>query len=180
MTPGSGTDSKPENGGELHFHYSREERLKKLKRNLPERRRFFSKRGRRGIFILLFDILLVAVVLYLLNRPVNVYLEKNLEGLIYELNITGIKGQKVLFGFTMKNGKTDILRFEKSVPVIVQIMKGNEVVMQLKKEVAENTTLSAGESSSVVFLIEESSLPKSANVQLYYNKSLLFEKNIRF
>ncbi len=183
MSAGSFKGSKPENNGELHFHYNREERLKNIRSGyVPERRRFFSKKSRKGIFILLVDILLVALVFYLLNRPANVYLEKEHNGVNYGLNVTGIKGRNVLIGFTLKNQTGETMQFEKPVPVFVQIKKGDSVVLRLKKSIAENTQLLAGESSSVIFLIDESRLPKLALVQLYYNgeSSPLFERNIRF
>jgi len=176
-------DSKPESNSGLHFHYSREERLKKLRSGyVPQRRRFFSRKTRRGIFILLVDILLVALAFYLLTKPANVYLEKEINGVNYGLNVTGIKGKKILIGFTLKNKTTQTIQFENPAPVYVQVKKGDSIVLRLKKTIAENTLLLAGESSSLIFLIEENRLPRSALVQLYFNSgdTPLFEKNIRF
>jgi len=182
MAGGSQTGSTPDNNGELHFHYSREQRLKKLRSGyVPERRRFFSRKTRKGIFILLVDILLVALVFYLLNRPANVYLEKEVDGVGYGLNVTGIKGKKVLIGFTVKNQGEVPMKFEKPVPVLVHIKKNDSIVLKMEKNIAGNTLLS-GESSSVIFLVEESRLPKSALVQLFYDGENvpLFERNVRF
>ncbi len=182
MTGGPHTGSTPDNNKELHFHYSREERLKKLRTGyVPERRRFFSRKTRRGLFIILVDILLVALVFYLLNRPANVYIEKEIDGVRYGLNVTGIKGKKILIGLTVKNQTADPIRFEKPIPVLVHIKKNDSVVLKLEKKIAENTLLS-GESSSVIFLVEQNRLPKSALVQLFYNGEItpLFERNVRF
>jgi len=182
MAGGSHTRSTPDNNGEMHFHYSREQRLKKLRSGyVPERRRFFSRKTRRGIFILLVDILLVALVFYLLNRPANVYIEKEVDKVSYGLNVTGIKGKKVLIGFTVKNQGEVPMKFEEPASVLVHIKKNDSIVLKLEKNIAENILLS-GESSSVTFLVEESRLPKSALVQLFYDgeNAPLFERNVRF
>ena len=83
--------------GGYTFHYSREARLKKLKTRGYDRKRprVFSNKKNRSILIVLIDLVLIAVVMYLINKPANVYLQKNENDLIYELNITGIKGKRI-------------------------------------------------------------------------------------
>jgi hypothetical protein len=63
---------------ELHFHYSREERLKKLRMKKEVKRpRILANRRIRSLIIIFVDLLLVGLAIYLLNKPVNLYLKES-------------------------------------------------------------------------------------------------------
>jgi hypothetical protein len=166
------------------FHYSRENRLKKLKTQGLERRRprVFSNKKTRSILIILIDLVLIAVVMYLLNKPANVYLQKNDNGLIYELNITGIKGKRILIGFSIKNQGNEKLVFSDSVPVVVEIEDRNGGVIVLRDNIKDDTVLFPEESTSVVFLLNQDELPGSGIIDVFTGSAStpVFSKEIRF
>jgi hypothetical protein len=166
------------------FHYSREARLKKLKTRRYDRKRprVFSNKKNRSILIVLIDLVLIAVVMYLINKPANVYLQKNENGLIYELNITGIKGKRILIGFSIKNQGAEKLVFSDSVPVVVEIEDRNGGVIVLKDAVQNNTVLFPEESTSVVFLLNQDELPGTGKVDVFTGSASapVFTKDVRF
>jgi len=166
------------------YYYSREERLKKLK--TPEggkrRPRFFSNKKTRNLLIILIDLFLIAVVMYLINRPANIYLQKNDNGLVYELNITGIKGKRILIGFSITNHGAEKLVFSDSVPIVVEIEDRNGGGIILSDAIKSDTVLFPEESTSIVFLLGQDELPGSAKVDVFTGTASVpvFSKNVRF
>ena len=171
-----------DDNGELKFHYSREERLQK--RHLPsfERNAFlFFRKKRRGLLIIIIDIFLIALVFIFLNKPTNVFLQKEKRDLVYELNVTGVKGQKTLIGFTIRNkGVRDIAVTPD--PVSIQITPRSGDVQTYQKPIEHDTVLQPGESSSTIFLFSDEELPDWGRLELFYGteKQALFTRNIRF
>ena len=172
----------------VKYHYDREKRLEKLRqirRDFPKttkRRRFFAKKRTRSLLIILVDLILIAAAYYLLTRPANVYLEKEEEGLLYELNINGIRGKRVLIGFTITSLKEDTFIISEPVLVTVELTDRNNNVLTYQRTIESGTTLYPDESSSVAFLLAEDELPGSGQLELYYGNSNtpLFSKNVRF
>jgi hypothetical protein len=170
------------------FHYDREKRLERLKQlrhdiDKPARkRRFFARKRTRSLFIILIDLVLIAAAYYLLTKPANIFLEKEGEGLLYELNINGIRGKKVLIGFTVKSQKENVIVFNEPVQVEVKLTDKNSSVTIYRRTIEANTILHTGESSSVAFLLDEDELPGSGLLELYYGTSTtpLFSRNVRF
>lgn len=167
------------------YHYDREARLKRVHRDLyPEtgRRKLFRRKRTKGLLIILIDLVLIAVVYYFISKPVNVFLEKTVESTIYQLNITGIRGKKVLVGFTVKNSGDYEMIFSENVPVTVEISRDENPPLTFQRYIEAPTTLDPGESSAVIFLLEEANLPSSATVELFYGESSdrLFSKHVRF
>ncbi|UCB47426.1 MAG: hypothetical protein JSV25_08480 [Spirochaetota bacterium] len=172
----------------VKFHYDRERRLEKLKRlrrdipKTPKRRRFFAKKRTRSLLIILIDLILIAAAYYLLTRPANVYLEKEGEGLLYELNINGIRGKRVLIGFTVTSLSEDTIVFSEPVIVTVKLTDRNNNVLTYQRTIESGTILRPDESSSVAFLLAEDELPGSCVLDIYYGNSTLplFTRNVRF
>jgi len=171
------------NSDSVKFYYSREERLKKLKRGIGSKKaRFFSKKGNKRLFIIIFDLILLLVVIYFFNKPANVYLEKKGDNILYQLNITGVKGNKVLISFTINNQSKDRIEFKKSVPVIVKIIDKKGHILTYRKFIESNTEILKGETSSLVFLLDEKDLPGMAILEIYYEATTfpIFSKTVRF
>jgi hypothetical protein len=165
--------------GEVVFHYDRERRLGKLRSAGSGRKRFFSKGRRRTLIIVLVDLLLVAAVLYFMNRPVNVYVTGRSGELDYEVNVSEIRGDKVLIGFTVRNRTGEEIGLSGSMPVVLQI-EGTRASLSRSKPFQEGS-LAGGESSSVVFLFDRASLPSTADVRVYYGGGApVFRREIRF
>ena len=166
------------------YYYSRGERLKKLKTLEGRKRkpRFFSNKKTRNLLIILIDLFLIAVVMYLLNKPANIYLQKNEEGLNYELNITGIKGKKVLIGISIKNQGVEKLVFYDSIPLVIEIEDRNGGVIILEDEIKYDTVLFPGESTSIVFLLGQDELPGIGKVDVFKGavSEPIFSKDVRF
>ncbi len=167
---------------ELKFHYSREERLRK--RHLPsfERNAFlFFRRKRRGLLIIIIDIFLIALVFIFLNKPTNVFLQKEKRDLVYELNVTGVKGNKTIIGFTIRNeGEGDFA--VTPGPVSIRITPRTGDVRSYQKPIEHDTVLQPGESYSTIFLFSDEELPDWGMLELFYGmeKQAFFTKNIRF
>ncbi len=169
----------------VKFYYNREERLKKIKRDYSTKRSrflFLSKRRTRSLLIIFVDLILISIVIYLMNRPINVFMQKDGDGVLYELNVTGIRGKKVLIGFTIKSQKDEKIVFSEPVPVSIKIISKSNDVLMFNKAIKENTILNSGESSSVIFLLNEDDLPRTAHLEFYYNSVSfpLFSRNVRF
>ncbi len=169
----------------IKFYYNRNERLRKLREVTGERRRrfrFLAKGRTRGLLIILVDLLLISGVMYMLNKPANVYMQKTEDGVIYELNVTSIKGKRILIGFSVKNQGQDNLVFSESVPVVVKIEGRNGEVLVLQDIIEENTVLFPDESTSIVFLLGHDELPGSGRVDVYYESSSgpIFSRSVRF
>ncbi len=166
------------------YYYSREERLKKLKTLQGGKRkpRFFSNKKTRNLLIILIDLSLIAAVMYVINKPANIYLQKNENGLIYELNITGIKGKRVLIGVSIKNQGAEKLVFSDSIPIVVEIEDRNGGVITLNDAIKYDTVLFPEESTSVVFLLNQDELPGSGKVDVFTGTASdpVFSKDVRF
>jgi hypothetical protein len=168
--------------GELKFYYSREERLRK--RHLPsfERNAFlFFRRKRRGLLIIIIDIFLIALVFIFLHKPANVFLQEKKSDLVYELNVTGVKGMKTLVGFTIRNeGERDFAVIPG--PVSIRITPRSGDVQLYQKPIEHDTVLQPGESCSTIFLFSDEELPDWGRLELFYGteKQAFFAKNIRF
>jgi hypothetical protein len=182
-TVGAETQSGEAEKDKITFYYNREERLKKLKNIRGEKRkRILANRRIRSLIIIFIDLLIIALVIYLINKPANVYLQKSINEELYELNVTGIRGGKVLIGFTVKNLKVESITLPQSIPVVINIQGKNDEFLTLKKYFEENTVLMSQEATSVVFLVDNNELPSSGKVDVFY-KTLsdpIFTRNIRF
>jgi hypothetical protein len=170
---------------EPSYHYSREARVRRVHRDLyPEtrKRRWIHKKRTRGLFVILIDLFLIAVVFYFISKPANIFLEKEAEGAVYQLNITGIRGKKILVGFTVENSGENRMPFPEAVPVTVRISREEYETVIIRKNIEPAITLDPGESSSVIFLLDEDNLPNSATLELFYGDSAspLFSKHVRF
>jgi len=168
---------------EIRFYYSREERLKKL-RGLAEPRRMvlYGKKRRRGLIIIFADIVLIAIVMYFISKPVNIFVKKPIEDRLYELNVTGIRGRKVMVGFTIKNTGDKMMVISDAPEVIVKIYPGNKEPLVFRKALDQDIILLTGESSSTIFILDEEKLPVSWRLELYFedDSTPLFVKNVRF
>lgn len=169
----------------VKFYYNRNERLRKLRQETGGKRRrfrFLTKRRTRSLLIILVDLLLISGVMYMLNKPANIYIQKTVDGVIYELNVTGIKGRRVLIGFSVKNQGQDKLVFSESVPVVVKIEDRNGEILVLQDIIEENTVLLTNEGTSIVFLLDHNELPGSGQVDVFFESSSgpIFSRNVRF
>jgi len=176
-------------GNEISFHYNREERLKKLRRYLEDKqdegkkRRLLGKKKNRVLLILLIDLILIAVVGYFLTKPANIYLKENIGNFQYELNVAGIRGNKVMVGFTMKNWGENQVIFSDPLEIKVQIEdnEGKKLIEE-KRYFQPGTVLEKGESASLVFLFNQEDLPSRGRLELFYqgNSPSLFSTDVRF
>jgi hypothetical protein len=173
-------DSPPDEG-RVSFHYNREERLRKLKLQARPRQPQKRKR-RRGFFIILFDLILVALVFYLLNRPVNLYVKKDIGDFRYQLNVSGIRGKKVLFGVTFTYLGEGNVALPANGVVTLEIMREEEGTVISRERSVSGTTIGSGESESVVFLLDEEDLPRRGRVLVFSGESPdpLFDERVRF
>ncbi len=167
----------------IKFYYNREERLKKL-RNIkePKKTRLLSNRRIRTLLIIFIDLLIISLVIYFLNKPTNLYLQKILNGEICELNITGIRGGKILIGFTVKNQNQENIVYQESVPIMLKIQGRNNEIITFQKFIEKNTVLLPEEATSMIFLIDEDELPRTGQLDVFY-KTLdlpIFSQYIRF
>jgi hypothetical protein len=168
---------------DLKYHYDREQRLKKLHRPYHDKGgKPFSKRKRRGLIIVVVDLLLIAAVMYYLVRPANVHLDKEVDGLLYELNVSGIRGGKTLVAFTVKNLEKESFRELIAAPVTVSIKPQKGESRTFRRFIEPDTVLGPGEISSTVFLLDEGDLPDWGQLELFYvdDDEPLFVKNVRF
>jgi hypothetical protein len=181
MSPGERENGAAEE--HVRFHYSREERLKKLKPQAPRPIRPWRRKRRRGIVIILVDLILVALVFYFFNRPVNLYLEKPGGDLQYQLNVSTIKGKKVLIGLTCKNPGDEEVELSEH-PVVLEIRRGEEEPLVSRTRSFRSTLLARNESESVVFLIDDQVLPRRGRVLIFYGPreggEALFDEQVRF
>jgi hypothetical protein len=179
-------ERKGGDGDTLKFHYKREERLKKLRLQQPEaelrRQPFLFKKGRRRGAVFLIDLLLVVLVIYLVTKPSNLYVQQKKEGVSYELNVTALKGKRTLVGFTLRNEKQEEMFFSEAVPVLLRIRGKSGGERSYTGFMEKGSHLLPRESSSVVFLLDESELPGLGILELYYGDSRepLFRRNLRF
>jgi hypothetical protein len=168
---------------EVKFHYDREQRLKKFHRSKTGRRSLrLGKKRRRNLIIIFIDLIIIALVYYLINRPANVYLEKEEHDVSFELNVTGIRGKKILVGFTIRNSSEEKMSMGDSNPVLVKILPRNGDPLAFQKDVEADTVLLPGESISTIFLFNEEDLPGWATLEIYYGSDAIpmFTRNIRF
>ena len=105
-----------------------------------------------------------------------------MENTQYELNVSGIRGKRVMFAVTITNKSNTTIEISKGRQIILDIKENDEKEYNFKKQIGENTELRPGESTSVVFMIKESELPKSGDVNIYIgdNKRPVFSTKIRF
>ncbi len=182
-TVGGESQSGETGKDKITFYYNREERLKKLK-NIrgKKRRRILANRRIRSLIIIFIDLFIIALVIYLINKPANVYLQKSVNEELYELNVTGIRGGKVLIGFTVKNLKAESITLPQSIPVVINIKGKNDEFLTLNKYFEENTVLMSQEATSVVFLVDNNDLPSSGKVDVFYKtlRDPIFTSNVRF
>ena len=166
------------------FYYDREERLKKLKNLRAERERvgFFKKGGKRTLLIVLVDILIISLFIYLINRPTNFYKRKNIGDFQYELNISGIRGKKVMFALTITNKAFRPVKINREEQISISIVDASKNKYNFKKIIGEDTTLQPTESTSIVFMAKEAKLPKSGIVNVYVgdNDKPVFSPRVRF
>lgn len=168
---------------ELRFYYSREERLKKLRGSTgPRRMSLFSKKRSRSLIIIFADIVLIAIVMYFISKPVNIFVKKQVEDRLYEVNVTGIRGSKVMVGFTVKNTGNQRMIISSAPEVIVKIYSGNKEPLVFRKAIDQEIILLPGESSAIIFILDEEKLPTSGRLELYFedDSTPLFIKNVRF
>ncbi len=166
----------------VKFYYDREHRLRKLKTGKPTRRkiRFFSKGRTRTLLIIFIDIILIAVLIYILNKPTNLYLEKSVDEVYYELNVTGIRGGKMLIGLTIRNLSDTNMELNDSLPVLLRITDSNDSELTFERYVEKNTVLLTDEATSVIFLIENDQLPRAGRLDVVFESDVVFSKNVRF
>ena len=166
------------------YYYNREERLKKLKTLIAEKKRpgIFKKGNKRTLLVILIDILLISLFIYFINRPTSFYKSITMENTQYELNVSGIRGKRVMFAVTITNRSNTNIEISRGKQIILNIKGNNEREYNFKKQIGENTELKPGESTSIVFMIKESELPKSGDVNIYIgdNKRPVFSAKIRF
>jgi len=184
---GDKNDGEITDAQRLRFHYNREERLKKLrtqKTHVQTRKwgRFFADKKSRRLFILLANMALIYMIIFTFVKPSNVFIRQRLEGCDYELNVTALRGKKTLVGFTLRNGKSGDLVFEEPVPVSLLIRGRSGFLITTRKHIERDTVLLPGESTSVVFLFEEADLPRTADLEIFYDDSPepLFKRTVRF
>ena len=178
--------SEKETGPEkenIKFYYNREERLKKL-RNIkePKKTRLLSNRRIRTLLIIFIDLLIISLVIYFLNIIFKKLFQGHLNGEICELNITGIRGGKILIGFTVKNQNQENIVYQESVPIMLKIQGRNNEIITFQKFIEKNTVLLPEEATSMIFLIDEDELPRTGQLDVFY-KTLdlpIFSQYIRF
>jgi hypothetical protein len=168
--------------GELKFHYSREERIRKRHKPQYDRKsNILFRKKRRGLIIIVVDVILIAVVFFYIIKPANVLLTKQKSDLVYELNITGVRGGKVLIGFTIRNEGSSAVSI-RSDSVTVTITDRNNDTKSFHAFIEQKSELEPGESSSTVFLLDRQDLPSSGLTELFYDGGTkpLFSRNVRF
>ena len=167
---------------ELKFYYSREERIRKRLRPPYDRKRsFLFRKKRRGLIIIVVDVILIAIVLFYIIKPANVLLTKEQKDLVYELNITDVRGGKILIAFTIRNeGLSEIVVGRDPVTVRITDRTGDSKSFQ--EYINQATMLEPGESSSTVFLLSREDVPGSGLTELFYGTDTkpLFSRNVRF
>jgi len=177
----NGSSSEKDN---IVFYYNREERLKKLKALIDKKKRpgIFKKGGKRTLLVILIDIVIVSLFIYFLNRPTNLYQKKDANNIQYELNITGIKGKKVMFALTITNKSNTNIEISMKKQVTLRIISSDKNKYDYKKLIGEDTVLHPGESTSVVFMLRENELPKSGIVNIYVGDNVkpVFSQKVRF
>jgi hypothetical protein len=171
----------------LRFHYNREARLKKLgtrKAQTQPRKwgRLFANRKSRRLFILLANMALIYAIVYAYVKPSNVYVRQKIQENDFELNVTALRGKKTLVGFTVRNGTGENLVFQDAVPVSLFIRGRSGTPVTSRRYIERDTVLTPGESTSVIFLFEEAELPRTADLEVFYDdfREPLFKRNVRF
>jgi len=170
---------------EVRFHYNRARRLQRTHRELyPEGpgRRWIRNKRTRSMLIILLDLIIIAGVFYFASRPANVFLKRTEGTAVYELNITGIRGKKVLIGFTIRNAGDLAIEIPSPALVRTELSHDEAQPIVLEKYFEQKGVLGPGESTSVVFLLDEEKLPGSAMLVLFFGGSEepLFSKRVRF
>jgi len=110
------------------YYYNREERLKKLKTLVAEKKRpgIFKKGNKRTLLVILIDILLVSLFIYFINRPTSFYKSITMENTQYELNVSGIRGKRVMFAVTITNRSNTNIEISRGKQIILNIKGNNE------------------------------------------------------
>jgi hypothetical protein len=169
---------------EVQFHYDRTRRLQRIHRDLyPDRsgRRWFRNKRTRSMLVILIDLIIIAGVFYFASRPTNVFLKKTEGASVYELNVTGIRGKKVLIGFTVRNAGDSVLALPSPALVRITLSHDEAQPIVIEKYFEEAGILGQGESNSVVILLDEEKLPGSATLELFFGGGEpLFSKRVRF
>lgn len=169
--------------GEIRYYYNREERLKKLRREYASSTpRFFRTKRSRILLILFIDIIIIAIVGYIINKPTNLYLTKRVDNLQLELNVSGIKGKKIIVGFSLKNLGSHTYQFDGSEKVVLKILRKDGSVIIREKMFSPGTKLQSGESTSLIFLFSRDELPPSGELLIYYKNYAIpvFTRTLRF
>ena len=112
---------------EVRFHYDRSRRLERIHRNLYPAgpgRRWLGKKRTRSMLIILVDLIIIAGVYYFVSRPANIFLKKPAGDVVYELNVSGIRGKKILIGFTVRNTGEELSTLQQ--PSIVNVSLSRE------------------------------------------------------
>jgi len=170
---------------EVLFHYNRAHRLQRIHRDLyPDgsRHRWIRNKRTRSMLVILVDLIIIAGIFYFVSRPANIFLKRTEGTSVYELNITGIRGKKVLIGFTVRNAGDSMLVLPSPALVRTNLSYGEAQPIVFEKYFEQGDVLGPGESSSVVFLLDEENLPGSATLELFFGGSSepLFSKRVRF
>ncbi|MBN2322580.1 MAG: hypothetical protein JXQ30_02500 [Spirochaetes bacterium] len=179
-----GNEGKTAPEEEVRFHYDRARRLGRIHRDLypnRSRRRWIRNKRTRNMLVILLDLIIIAGVFYFASRPANVFLKKTEGAAEYELNVTGIRGKKVLIGFTVRNAGDSTLELPLNVPVRITLSHDEAQPVVIEEYFEQNDPLDRGESSSVVILLDEDALPGSATLELFFGgEKPLFSKRVRF
>jgi hypothetical protein len=167
----------------IRFYYNREERLKRLRSTEARKKfRFLANRRVRSLLIIFVDLILISVLVYLLNRPTNLYVQHTNNGEIYELNITDIRGRKTLIGFTLKNNMQVDITFSEDSPVVLKITDRSENAFTFEKFIQKDTILAPEEATSVMFLLDQNKLPGAGRLDVFYGDTVdpIFSQKVRF
>lgn len=180
--PGNDFDGRNGGEGEVRFHYSRNERLQKIRNSYRRDRGGPSKKRIRRIRFIIIgaDLVFVFILFYFLSTPTNVYLEKSGGPVRFELNVTGMKGDRLLVGFSLQNDTEREIRLDPDTPVVLRLSSVNGTVAEERKTVGADA-LPPSDMLSVIFLLDRSGLPYSGTIELYYGEDPrpVFEKRIR-
>jgi hypothetical protein len=184
---GNRRDNEVPESERVRFHYDREARLKKLRTQgarTPTKKwgRLFAGKKSGRLIILLANMALIYLIAFTFVRPSNVYVRQNLGEYNIELNVTALRGKKTLIGFTVRNGNIEDLVFRDPVPVSLNIRGRSGAPVTSRKYIEADTVLAPGESTSVIFLFEEAELPRTADLEIFFDdyREPLFKRNVRF
>jgi hypothetical protein len=171
----------------IRFHYNRDERLKNLRTSADKQPRrkwqhpIANKKSKR-LFILIANVALIYGIVFSFVKPSTVYMRQSDREYEFELNVTALRGRKTLVGLTVRNEKEDNLAFRDSVPVQLSIIGRSVEPITSIKYIDGGTVLTPGESTSVVFVFEADELPRTADLEIFFDDRVdpLFRKNVRF